>query len=145
MPSDFIKEAYKRGSVKKYSEVKNTDPNLLENDCPSFYIGEKISSYTNYEIGDIVFVGKFNYEDKTEGNNHLFVIVDEDNYAVPINYFCMILSSNLKKIAYKQNVLLKKDYIYEFTNEDINMLIGKVTLEKVNEFKELYLKGSKYE
>lgn len=159
MPSDFIKEAYRRGNVKKYSEVKNADPNLLENDCPSFYIGEKINSYTNYEIGDIVFVGNFNYEDNSKGNNHLFVIVDEDNHAVPINYFCMILSSNLKKITYRQNILLKKDYmnklkkdsivktdyIYEFTNEDINMFIGKVPLEKVNEFKELYLKGSKYE
>ena len=32
-----------------------------------------------YEIGDIVFVSKYNYDSiKTEGKNHLFVIIDED-------------------------------------------------------------------
>ena len=151
MPSNFIKEAYKRGNVKKYNEVKDNDPNLLENECPSFYIGEKLVEYPTYEIGDIVYVKNYKYENGTDGQNHLFVIVDEENYAVSINYFCMILSSKIEKLCYKQNVLLKKDsivktdYIYILSKSDINMFVGKVSKEKVEEFKRLYLDGVKDE
>lgn len=137
MLSNFMKEAFKRGDVKKYNDVKCTDPNILEDDCPEFYIGEKIESSYDYEIGDIVFVPDYEYESDVNGHNHLFVIVDEDNYAVPITYFCMILSSNLYKLGYKQNILLKKN--------DIKMVIGKASKEKIEEFKNTYLKGSKHE
>lgn len=159
MQSNFIKEAYKSGNIKKYNEVKDSDPNLLENECPSFYIGEKLIEYPTYEIGDIVYVKNYKYESGADGQNHLFVIVDEENYAVSINYFCMILSSKIEKLRYKQNVLLKKDginklkkdsivktdYIYILSKSDINMLVGKVSKEKVEEFKQLYLNGEKYE
>lgn len=159
MQSNFIKEAYKSGNIKKYNEVKDSDPNLLENECPSFYIGEKLIEYPTYEIGDIVYVKNYKYESGADGQNHLFVIVDEKNYAVSINYFCMILSSKIEKLRYKQNVLLKKDginklkkdsifktdYIYILSKSDINMFVGKVSKEKVEEFKQLYLNGAKDE
>lgn len=159
MQSNFIKEAYKSGNIKKYNEVKDNDPNLLENECPSFYIGEKLIEYPTYEIGDIVYVKNYKYESGADGQNHLFVIVDEENYAVSINYFCMILSSKIEKLRYKQNVLLKKDginklkkdsivktdYIYILSKSDIKMFVGKVSKEKVEEFKQLYLNGEKYE
>ncbi len=159
MQSNFIKAAYKKGKVKKYNEVKDSDPNLLENDCPSFYIGEKLVEYPTYEIGDIVYVKNYKYESGKDGQNHLFVIIDEENYAVSINYFCMILSSKLEKLRYKQNLLLKKDsinklkkdsivktdYIYTLDESDINMFVGKVSKEKVEEFKQLYLDGEKDE
>ena len=32
-----------------------------------------------YEIGDIVFVSKYKYENGEDGNNHLFVIISNDN------------------------------------------------------------------
>ena len=34
----------------------------------------------NYEIGDIVFVSKYKYNNETsdEGRNHLFVIIDQE-------------------------------------------------------------------
>lgn len=139
------------GNIKKYNEVKDSDPNLLENECPSFYIGEKLIEYPTYEIGDIVYVKNYKYESGADGQNHLFVIVDKENYAVSINYFCMILSSKIEKLRYKQNVLLKKDsivktdYIYILSKSDINMFVGKVSKEKVEEFKQLYLNGEKYE
>lgn len=139
------------GNIKKYNEVKDSDPNLLENECPSFYIGEKLIEYPTYEIGDIVYLKNYKYESGADGQNHLFVIVDEENYAVSINYFCMILSSKIEKLRYKQNVLLKKDsivktdYIYILSKSDINMFVGKVSKEKVEEFKQLYLNGEKYE
>lgn len=159
MQSNFIKEAYKSGNIKKYNEVKDSDPNLLENECPSFYIGEKLIEYPTYEIGDIVYVKNYKHESGANGQNHLFVIVDEENYAVSINYFCMILSSKIEKLRYKQNVLLKKDginklkkdsivktdYIYILSKSDINMFVGKVSKEKVEEFKQLYLNGVKDE
>ena len=31
-----------------------------------------------YEIGDIVFVSKYKYENGKDGNNHLFVIISDD-------------------------------------------------------------------
>ena len=45
-----------------------------------------------YEIGDIVFVSKYEYDGGKEGQNHLFVIIDDDNQLVPIEYFGMIVS-----------------------------------------------------
>ena len=35
-----------------------------------------------YDLGDIVFVNEFNYENKTQGQNHSFVVVADDNKIV---------------------------------------------------------------
>ena len=46
-----------------------------------------------YEVGDIVFVSKYDYDKGKQGQNHLFVIIDEDDsHLVPIEYFGMIVS-----------------------------------------------------
>ena len=103
---DFIKKAIAEGKVKKYEEVKYTDPDLLAHDDLSFYIGEQVTKYTKYNVGDIIFVSNFYYEDGTPGERHLFVIVDEDNYAVPITYFAFLISSKIYKKKYKSNMLL---------------------------------------
>ncbi len=81
-----------------------------------------------YEIGDIVFVSKYKYENGKDGNNHLFVIISNDNEYIPIEYFGMIVSSRIEKAKYKSNVKINKniqnelhqdsivkcDYIYKF-------------------------------
>lgn len=89
---EFIKKALKEGKIKSYRKAKYTDPALLEYDMPEFYIGEVVTKYNKYKIGDIVYVSSYYYKDKSKGSNHFFVIVDEDNYAVPITYFGMLLS-----------------------------------------------------
>jgi len=150
---EFIKIAQKNGDVKKYSEVYDTDSNILEECDRLFYIGEKTVKYPRYEIGDIIYVK--NYNENKKINNHLFVIVDDDNYGVPIDYFCMIISSNLDKIKYKSNKLLQKDNknnlnkdsivktdtIYDIKYDEISFFVGKVDIELIKEYEKLYLEN----
>ena len=57
------------------------------------------------------FVNHYTYNDGKAGNNHFFVIVEQNNIAVPIESFGMLISSNLEKLKYKSNVKLEKDEI----------------------------------
>lgn len=134
---DFVKIAKENGDVKKYSEVYNTDPNILEECDRLFYIGEKTIKYPRYEIGDIIYIK--DYENNKYINNHLFVIVDDDNYGVPIDYFCIIISSNLDKLKFKTNKLLEKDNDIKY--DEISFCVGKVPMEYVNEYEKLYLEN----
>lgn len=60
--SEFMRIAYENGDVKVYSEVKDTDPDLNEDyEFPGFYVGEQVTPYPQYEIGDIVFVPTYKY------------------------------------------------------------------------------------
>lgn len=89
-----------------------------------------------------------------KGTNHIFVIIEKDNYAVPIEYFTMLISSHLDKLKFSTNKLLLKDelnklkrdsivktdviytdVIYKVKNEDIEFKIGEVTEETVLEYK----------
>ena len=149
----------------KYPDAKNledvifTDPELNEEyEFPGFYVGEKIELYNKYSIGDIVFVSKYKYNTGEDGYNPLFVIVDKDNRVVPVNEFCMIISSNLDKLKYKSNVLLKKDKInnlmrdsivktdelYKIKDVDIDKKIGKIDIDVVNLYVKMY-KGEVHE
>lgn len=153
-------KSVKYSKAKEYSEVKYTDPELNEEyEFPGFYVGEQISKYGNYEIGDIVFVKKYNYKSGSVGSNHLFVIVDKNNRAVPIINFCMLISSNLEKLRFKTNMFLEKDEsnnlqkdsvvktdaIYKISNEEINYKIGQIDKKFAIKYKELYLGGIKNE
>lgn len=138
---------------KKLEDVIYTDPELNEEyEFPGFYVGEKIELYNKYSIGDIVFVSKYKYKDGKKGYNHLFVIVDEDNRVVPVNEFCMLISSKLDKLRYKSNVLLvkdninnlkkdsivKTDEIYEIKDVDIDKKIGKINIDVVDMYIKMY-------
>ena len=108
-----------------------------------------------YSIGDIEFVNQYDYSDGTEGNNHLFVIIDSqetDNIAISMDYFGMLISSQIHKSRetskFKYNIFLKKDAqnglncdsivktdeLYTFNNNNIVMKIGTVDPEDVEEF-----------
>lgn len=105
-----------------------------------------------YEIGDIVFVSKYKYENGKNGNNHLFVIISDDNEYIPIEYFGMIVSSRIEKAKYKANIKINKndenglhqdsivkcDYIYKIPAKNIVMKIGRVDIDDYLKFIEIY-------
>ena len=82
----------------------------------------------------------------------MFVIVDQNNIAIPIENFGMLISSNINKIKYQSNVLLQKDdmnnlkkdsivktdFLYKILNNQILFKVGKVDIDKVQEYKELF-------
>lgn len=83
----------------------------------------------------------------------MFVIIDQDNLAVPIENFGMLISSQIDKLKYIQNKLLEKDdanglkvdsivktdVIYKITNDNILFKIGKVDIDKIEEYKKSYM------
>ena len=109
-----------------------------------------------YEIGDIVFVSKYDYDGGAEGQNHLFVIIDDDSQLVPIEYFGMIVSSHREKgkdvSKYKYNEPLDKnasnnldkdsivkcDQIYNIPARNIQFKIGQVDIDDFNRFMDAY-------
>ena len=75
-----------------------------------YFINEPAFYYNGTcKIGDIVFVREYSYNDGTKGYRHMFVIVDSDYKAVPIEYFGMLISSHLEKMKFDTNLLLLKD------------------------------------
>ena len=154
---EFLKFAYKHNSVRDLEEAFKEFPveeewhkGKIEN-----VLKEDSSIYNIYEIGDIVFVKEYMYSNGEKGNNHLFVIIDQDNTAVPIENFGMLISSNLKKASYYKNKFLKKDeknnldkdsivktnVIYKILNEQILFKIGKVDEDKIEEYKTSFYKN----
>ena len=152
--SDFLKTAYEHGKVrdlkdafKEYPVDEEWHKGKIEN-----ILKENNESYNFYEIGDIVFVREYSYPDGKIDNNHFFVIIDQDNTAVPIENFGMLLSSNLDKLKIKANKLLEKDetnnlhkdslvkidVIYKIPNEQIIFKIGIVSYEKIEEYKKSF-------
>lgn len=150
--SDFLKIAYKYGKVKDLKEAFKEFPveeewhkGKIEN-----VIKEESEVYNiEYGIGDIVFVREYLYSNGKVGSNHFFVIIDQDNTAVPIESFGMPISSNLNKLKFNTNKLLEKnqinnlhkdsivktDAVYKILNEQIIFKIGKVDDEKIEEYK----------
>ena len=152
--SEFLKIAYKYGRVKDLEEAFKEFPveeewheGKIEN-----VLNEEREIYSVYEIGDIVFVKEYTYSDGKIGNNHFFVIIDQNNTAVPIENFGMLISSNLEKLKFKANILLEKDnvnklhkdsivktdVVYKILNEQILFKIGKVDNDKIEEYKKSF-------
>ena len=114
---------------------------------------EKYSYKSGYSVGDIVYVKEYFYKNGEKGTNHLFVIIGKENFAVPIEYFGMLISSKTYKIKYSTNEFLAKDNInklntdsivkldevYRIKEETISFRIGKVDKDKIDEYKERYL------
>ena len=94
----------------------------------------------------------YRYNNGAKGNNHLFVIIEQNNLAVPIENFGMLISSNLEKLKYKSNKFINKDnknglhkdsivktdVIYKISNEQILFKIGEVDMDKVEEYKKSF-------
>ena len=153
--SEFLKAAYKAGRVKDVKEAFKEYP--VENEWHKGKIEnvineEQIQYESHYSIGDIVFVKEYLYPDGKKGANHFFVIIDQDNIAVPLENFGMLISSNLKKLNFKANKLLlkdnknnldknsivKTDVIYKILQEQILFKVGVVDIDKVNMYKKSF-------
>ena len=156
--SDFLKFVYENNLAKDVSEAFKEYPveaewhkgkleNVVCEECLVEYL-------TSYEEGDIVFVKEYEYADGKMGYNHLFVIIERNTSAIPIEIFAMILSSKIEKQKYKVNKLLKKDRInnlkrdsivktdevYILHMNQITCKIGSVSKELVEEYKNSYSK-----
>lgn len=155
--SDFLKFAIKSGRIKNVEEAFKEFPpeeewhkGRIEN-----VLREDNEEYSSYKIGDIVFVKKFKYIDGSDGENHFFIIVEQNNIAVPIENFGMLISSKIEKLKYKSNIELKKDNInnldrdsivktdvlYKIHNDQILFKIGEVSSDKIEEYKKYYVEG----
>lgn len=109
-----------------------------------------------YEVGDIVFVSKYEYDGGKKGENHLFVIIDDDNQLVPIEYFGMIVSSHREKAKdnskfkfnepidkntqnnLNKDSIVKCDQIYSIPTKNIQFKIGQVDIDDYMRFMEAY-------
>ena len=150
-PSEFLKIAYKYGRVKDLEEAFEEYPvedewhkGKIEN-----VLKEDSEKYDYYEIGDIVFVSVYIYPDGKMGSNHLFVIIDRNNTAVPIEYIGMLLSSQINKIKFKSNKLIKKDEknnlnkdsiiktdtVYKLSDKQILFKVGEIEKDRIEEYK----------
>ena len=114
----------------------------------TYYVSENFEKFEDIKRGDIVFIKKFIYANGEIGQNHLFLILDNNRY-MPIEYFGMIISLNIKKGKYKYNIkvnkdkennlyknsIVKTDHIYKLNKNDI---LKKVLLDDyVNKEKNL--------
>lgn len=152
--SEFLKLAYKYDRVKDLEEAFKEFPveeewhkGKVEN-----ILMEDSEKYDYYDVGDIVFVSVYLYSDGKIGSNHLFVIIDKDNTAVPIEYIGMILSSQINKIKFKSNKLIKKDNknnlnkdsiiktdtVYKLKNKQILFKVGEIEKDKIEEYKKSF-------
>ena len=112
---------------------------------------------STYEIGDIVFVSKYDYQNGTTGQNHLFVVIDvEKNEVVPIEYFGMLVSSNISKSKDKSDYqynepltknttnglrtdsIVKCDQVYSIPPTNIEFKIGSVDVDDYIRFMKAY-------
>lgn len=153
--SDFLKLAYKYGKVKELKEAFEEYPveeEWHEGKIENVLNDNKVYYNINYDIGDIVFVREYVYSEGKTGKNHFFVIIDQDNTAVPIENFGMLISSNIEKLKYSSNKLLEKDnvnnlhkdsivktdVIYKILSEQIVFKIGRVDSDKIEEYKKSF-------
>ena len=153
---EFLDWLKKYGDVRPVSEAFDEFPVEEEEHKGRLdsYVAEDETKYNNYyDIGDIVFVKQYKYDNGEKGKNHLFVIISKENLAVTLDYFGMVLSSKIEKAKYKQNKVLlkdeinhlrvdsivKRDKIYKIKEEDIAFKIGKVDNNNIKGYKEAYL------
>ena len=156
---EFIKKIKEYGQIKSVQEAFKEYPVEEEEHKGKLEaysaVAETTEDYNHeYKIGDIVYVKNFTYEDGSPGKNHLFVIIGEENLAVSIEYFGMLISSKVHKRKYRENKFLPKDDInhlnvdsiiktdavYKIEKEEIVLKIGKVDYQRIEEYKESYLK-----
>ena len=83
------------------------------------------NNYSDYKIGDIVIVSDFNYKNI---NSNIFVIIDDNNLSVPID-FLHYIDSNLKNV----------DFVYQIDDKKIIKKIGKINPVVITDYKKKYI------
>ena len=155
--SEFLKNLYASGAISDLHEAFEEYPVEEEwhkGNSENFLCEEKDVSYTSYEEGDIVFVKEYEYSDGKKGYEHLFVIIEINVMAVPFEIFTMLISSNLEKLKFAANKLLKKDNlnnlhkdslvktdkVYQISANQIEKKVGSVTKEALEEYRNNFAK-----
>lgn len=152
--SDFVKSIYENNEVRdlsdafiKYPVEEEWHKGKIEN-----FIAEPKEYYSVYDIGDIVFVKDYEYTSSQKGNNHLFVIIDKNNMAIPIENIAMLISSKIKKAKYPANKLIHKsktnglkvdsiiktDEVYKILNSQILFRVGTIDSKAIELYKNSY-------
>ena len=82
-------------------------------------------NFTEYKVGDIVLINRFNdiYFDE-----NVFVIIEKNNIAIPINYLYYI-STGTKNI----------DFVYQLDDKKVIKKIGKVNLNVISDYKKKFI------
>lgn len=113
---------------------------------------------TSYEIGDIVYVSEYKYEDGTPGAGHLFVIIDttDDIGLMSAESFGFLVSSNIKKSkensrfkfneplnknkanGLNDNSIVKCDVLYNIPPKNILFKIGSIDADDYIRFTKSY-------
>lgn len=154
--NDFLEYALKSGRIRPLEDAFKEFP-VEEEDHKGnayYYVKEDGEPYNKYSVGDIVFVRKYKYKDGKDGKDHLFVIIEENNLLIPIEYLSMLISSNLEKLKYDSNKLLEKnttnklkkdsivktDVIYSIHENEILFKVGEVNIEQIMEYRENFKK-----
>ena len=149
-------ELIKKGALKPLSEAFKEYPvqEEIHFGHHEWYVAENVVKYGKYHKGDIVFINEYKYQNGSIGRDHLFVIVDDNNTSVPLEYFGFLISSNLSKLKYKTNILLEKDNINKLKKDSLVKLdvgyiipdnnivgkIGEVTKEQLELYEKLHKK-----
>ena len=150
----FLEYALKSGRIRPVEEAFDEYP-VEEEDHKGnayYYVEEDSENHSKYSIGDIVFVRKYKYKNGEEGKDHLFVIIEENNLIIPIEYLSMLISSNLDKLKYSGNKLLEKnsknnlrkdsivktDVIYKINEKQILFKIGHVDMDQVIKYRDFF-------
>ena len=136
-------ELIKKGALKPLSDAFKEYPvqEEIHFGHHEWYVAENVVKYGKYHKGDIVFINEYKYQNGSIGRDHLFVIVDDNNTSVPLEYFGFLISSKIFKQNYVENELIKRnkqnnlnrDYI--ISKDNIIKKIGTVPLTKVEEYK----------
>jgi len=148
---EFIEFAKKNKKVKNLYSLNDE----FENEEYSVLF-ENTTKYNEFCIGDLVFVGRYKYKNGKNGNNHIFLIVDLSRAYNSVIYYGMILSSQIHKITYSSNKLIKRDYtnnlqkdsiiktdvIYKIFTKNILLKIGNIDKTKVEFYKSCLLNNT---
>ncbi len=92
-----------------------------------------------FNIGDIVYVSKYDYDNGSKGSNHLFVIIDKELF-VPDEYFGFIISSKVQKSKTKSKYAYN-EYIFKDKKNRLNKY-SIVKCDQLFSFKEKYIQFS---
>lgn len=107
-----------------------------------------------FNIGDIVFVAKYQYKSGELGENHFVVIIDDGQAIEVDSYFGFLLTSNAKQLKYPYNESLKKDNknhlhkdsvvkcddFIEIIEKEIKFKVGSVEQADLEKFLNTYMK-----
>ena len=102
-------ELIKKGALKPLSDAFKEYPvqEEIHFGHHEWYVAENVVKYGKYHKGDIVFINEYKYQNGSIGRDHLFVIVDDNNTSVPLEYFGFLISSKIFKQNYVENELIK--------------------------------------